>query len=258
MSQVQRIFSSKARKLCFRTHISLHDLSNVPLLTGEYHVRWKIKAASVQQGRTHRSDLHNHIVNWDEVVTQNVTTLLGKDGILLPCEVHLSIYQVIHSGGRENEKIGTLTLNLSEYAGHEPKVRRYLLENSRFNCTLRLSIQMTLVEGGSVFGTPPLNTSQICKDLTGLIARPEPATMAPRCKESMSRSTFSVTATRAGREARAMEVVNAILADMNTHASSSSPTTPMSPEDFEDVSGNLDHEDRFDMQPSSMMERIAE
>lgn len=64
--------------------------------------------------------------------------------------------------------------------------------------------------------------------------------------------------TRAGREARAMEVVNAILADMNTHASSSSPTTPMSPEDFEDVSGNLDHEDRFDMQPSSMMERIAE
>lgn len=68
-----------------------------------------------------RSDLHNHIVNWDEVVTQNVTTLLGKDGILLPCEVHLSIYQVLKGRKRvATDVVGAAAVIFSYHAPSPP------------------------------------------------------------------------------------------------------------------------------------------
>jgi hypothetical protein len=60
MSQMKRIFTAKARQLRFHVDISLPDLSNVPLLEGEYQIKWKLKAASVQHGKTHKWVLYQY------------------------------------------------------------------------------------------------------------------------------------------------------------------------------------------------------
>lgn len=52
--QFSNLFVSKHRKLDFSIQITIHDLANVPLVSGLYHVKWKLKNASHASGSTMR------------------------------------------------------------------------------------------------------------------------------------------------------------------------------------------------------------
>lgn len=71
-------------------------------------------------------------------------------------EVHLEVVQEYATGARGNDRIilGNVKLNLAEYAdvdeGQDPDgiiERRYLMQDSKVNSTLKVGIGMRLVEG---------------------------------------------------------------------------------------------------------------
>jgi hypothetical protein len=58
--------------------------------------------------------------------------VIDKQQFLNSSELKLEVYQ---KGGKE---IGSLSINLSEYAGLGVKTERYLLQNCKFNSTLKV------------------------------------------------------------------------------------------------------------------------
>ncbi|KAI8078206.1 uncharacterized protein B0P05DRAFT_542932 [Gilbertella persicaria] len=93
-----------------------------------------------------------------------IQLIINKQQVLGSCELKLEVFQ---KGGKE---IGSLSINLSEYAGLGVMTERYLLENCKFNSTIKLSLRMnTKPDAMSQFQTPPLSRKQIFKDIPTLV-----------------------------------------------------------------------------------------
>ncbi|KAJ3011014.1 UNVERIFIED_CONTAM: hypothetical protein HDU68_001865 [Siphonaria sp. JEL0065] len=76
-----------------------------------------------------------------------VSMATDRDGYLLPCELLLVVKQEAN-GGRGAENVGSVTINLSELANQsQPTVKRYLLQESKVNSTLKVTISMKLTKG---------------------------------------------------------------------------------------------------------------
>ncbi|KAI7852572.1 EEIG1/EHBP1 N-terminal domain-containing protein [Circinella umbellata] len=134
-------FISKHRKLDFEISILIRDLANVPLVSGLYYVKWRIKNASHASGITERAPINDHCIFWNHPINTMSQLVLNKQQVLGACELKLEIFQEL-SGGKETHSIGSLTINLSEYADSGVSTRRYLLDQSKFNSTIKLSIRM--------------------------------------------------------------------------------------------------------------------
>lgn len=84
------------------------------------------------------------------------------------------------SGRGERITLGTVKLNLAEYveqsematiAGEEPGVtRRYLMQDSKINSTLKVGIYMKQTEGDKNFVAPALKTAQVFSGIAGIMA----------------------------------------------------------------------------------------
>ncbi|KAI5286839.1 hypothetical protein KEM52_001849 [Ascosphaera acerosa] len=79
-----------------------------------------------------------------------------------------------NSGKADRVLLGRVKLNLAEYVNEgredEGVVRRYLMQDSKINSTLRVGISMRLVEGENNFNTPALKSSSVFGGITGVIA----------------------------------------------------------------------------------------
>lgn len=86
--------------------------------------------------------------------------------MLQECEIHFEIVQDFDSGAGNADRnvLGRVRLNLAEYVdksdaggeeGEEDEgvVRRYLMQDSKINSTLRVGVLMKLVEGERTFIT---------------------------------------------------------------------------------------------------------
>lgn len=80
-------------------------------------------------------------------------TAIAKDGMLMPSWLCLRVKQVGAiltgigfsssqelNGGKEAMPIGNLTINLAEYAAQSHHSSRYVLEDCKMNCALRVSL----------------------------------------------------------------------------------------------------------------------
>lgn len=153
MTPFTHLFISKNRKVNFELSLIIRDLINVPLVSGYYYVNWKLKNASHTSGTTARyvfvfivrsSCLHSnkhpirihikdHQVTWNHPINTIVQLVINKQQILGNCELKLEIYQ--QQSGKE---IGSLVINLSEYANSGVTTERYLLQNCKFNSTIKV------------------------------------------------------------------------------------------------------------------------
>lgn len=59
-----RLFISKSRKIDFELTILIQDLTNVPLVSGLYYVKWKLKNATHTTGSTVRWVIHAGLNLW--------------------------------------------------------------------------------------------------------------------------------------------------------------------------------------------------
>jgi hypothetical protein len=191
----------KHRRVRFDLTLKILDLNNVPLVSGTSFIKWHLPSSSSAEhrGRTERSVIKDHRVEYNYEKRMQVRLSVGKDGMLQECSVNFEILQEYSAGGRgERIRLGDLKLNLSEYveasenpatpsspggganaAGEgnteEGVVRRYLMQDSKINSTLKLSILMLHTSGPRDYYAPPLRTAPVFGGIAGIIHPSEPS-----------------------------------------------------------------------------------
>lgn len=190
-------FVSKSRKVRFNLILRIIDLNNVPLVSGTSFIKWHLPSstAAEHRGRTPQSAIKDHRVLYEYSKTLPVRLTVGKDGMLQECMVDLEVLQEYSAGGRpERISLGQIKLNLAEYVdardvsqnpglgttnrdfdGEPGVVRRYLMQESKINSTLKLGISMRHVEGTKDYYAPPLKTAPVFGGIAGIISSSEPA-----------------------------------------------------------------------------------
>jgi hypothetical protein len=82
------------------------------------------------------------------------------------------------SGGRgEKITLGHVALNLAEYVdesdmgpdAEEGVTRRYLMQESKINSTLKIGIMMKQIDGERNFSAPPLKTAPVFGGIAGIM-----------------------------------------------------------------------------------------
>lgn len=157
---LSHLFIPKNRIIDFELTILIQDLTNVPLVSGLYFVKWKIKNAG-QSGSTvrqvyytrlhkricaltswYRAPIRDHCIYWGHPISAMAELVVSKQHMLGPCELKLEVYQEL--GGKDTILIGDLTINLSEYANSGLTTRRYLLDDCKFNSTIKVKEEALL------------------------------------------------------------------------------------------------------------------
>lgn len=161
----------KNRRPKFLVHLSIEDLTNIPLVSGLVHVRWHLKDSirSEARGKTERSAIKDHKVEWDYENSWNVRMVIDRSNKLQEAVLIFEVYQEMY-GGKERHALGTLELNLAEYVENsESSSQRYLLQNSKVNSTLRLGLYLEQLSGDTDFEAPELKKAQVFGVITGLL-----------------------------------------------------------------------------------------
>lgn len=187
-------FVSKSRKVRFDLHLRILDLNNVPLVSGTSFIKWHLPSstAAEHRGRTNKCAIREHRVAYEYEKRLPVRLTVGKDGMLQECPVEFEILQEYSAGGRgERIELGNVRLNLAEYVDPAdptspsavPReesaedggiVRRYLMQDSKINSTLKLGIHMRYVEGSREYYAPALRTAPVFGGIAGIISSSDP------------------------------------------------------------------------------------
>jgi hypothetical protein len=162
-------------------------LTNVPLVCGTATVRWHLPSsnAAEHRGRTDKAAIVEHKATWDYCRDIPVRLTIDKTGMLQECALHFEVVQDFHEGGRGGRvHLGNVKLNLAEYArlpedaitenedeGDEGGItRRYLLQDSKVNSTLKIGIKMKQTEGDTNFIAPPLKSAMVIGGIAGVLS----------------------------------------------------------------------------------------
>lgn len=100
--------------------------------------------------------IKDHKVVYDYEKTIELRLVIGKDSVLQESHLQFDIQQEYQTSGRsERITLGTIKLNIAEYvdAGVSDQsasgsiTRRYLMQESKINSTLKIEISMKHLEG---------------------------------------------------------------------------------------------------------------
>eukprot|EP01085_Mycamoeba_gemmipara_P001310 Mycagemm_TRINITY_DN10305_c3_g3::TRINITY_DN10305_c3_g3_i3::g.1310::m.1310 type:complete len:143 gc:universal TRINITY_DN10305_c3_g3_i3:530-102(-) len=78
--------------------------------------------------------------------------------VLEPCTMRIKVREEM-KGGKDYVPLGFVEINLSEFAGARETSRRFLLQHSRINATLNITVHTDLVSGPPVFKVPASTAS---------------------------------------------------------------------------------------------------
>ncbi|KAF7576355.1 NT-C2 multi-domain protein [Pyrenophora tritici-repentis] len=177
-------FVPKSRRPKFDLRLRIIDLNNVPLVSGTSFVKWHLShsTAAEHRGRTDSCPVRDHKVAYDYDTILPVRLTVDKNGMLQECWAEFEVVQEYSRGAGRGERIvlGSVRLNLAEYveqsematmAGEDAGVtRRYLMQDSKINSTLKLGIYMKQTEGDKNFIAPALKTAQVFSGIAGIMA----------------------------------------------------------------------------------------
>lgn len=104
--------------------------------------------------------------------------VVDKNGMLSESMIHLEVLHEIKTQGKpERLTLGSVKLNLAEYVdateaeGNEDGVcRRYLMQDSKINSTIKICIAMRQTEGDRNFQPPPLRVAPVFSGIAGIVA----------------------------------------------------------------------------------------
>ncbi|KAL8787901.1 MAG: hypothetical protein Q9213_001928 [Squamulea squamosa] len=153
------------------------DLNNVPLVSGTSYVKWHLPSSTSAEhrGRTSKEVIREHKVAWvyDKLLPVRMT--IDRNAMLQESEIHFEVMQEYSSGARgERIILGNVRLNLAEYvdAGEDGDgniTRRYLMQDSKINSTLKIGISMKQTEGDRNFMAPPLKSAPVFGGIAGIM-----------------------------------------------------------------------------------------
>ncbi len=115
-------------------------------------------------------------MTWDYSKSLAVRLHIGKENVLEEQHIDFQIFQELSLS--EKLMIGKLRLNLGEYADPERDgagregviIRRYLMQDSKINSTVKIGIGMQQLEGSRDFIAPPLRAAAVFEGFSGVIA----------------------------------------------------------------------------------------
>ncbi|PVH97550.1 hypothetical protein DM02DRAFT_616428 [Periconia macrospinosa] len=188
----------KTRRPKFELHLRILDLNNVPLVSGSSFIKWHLphSTAAEHRGRTESRAIRDHKVFYDYDVKLPVRMIVDKNGMLQESPIELEVIQEYSGGGRgERISLGNVKINLAEYVEQselngasvdEPGItRRYLMQDSKINSTLKLSIYLRQIEGDKNFIAPPLKTAQVFSGIAGIVSGEQGDTEGPGSTPSL-------------------------------------------------------------------------
>lgn len=146
-------------------------------------MKWHLphSTAAEHRGKTDHCPIKEHKVQYNYSITLPVRLTVDKNGMLQESFIEFEVIQEYGGSGRgERITLGNVRLNLAEYVeqselpgaeGSDPGVtRRYLMQNSKINSTLKLGIYMRQTEGDKNFIAPALKTAQVFSGIAGIMA----------------------------------------------------------------------------------------
>ncbi|KAI4144857.1 MAG: hypothetical protein L6R39_004020, partial [Caloplaca ligustica] len=154
------------------------DLNNVPLVSGTSYVKWHLPSSTSAEhrGRTSKEVIREHKVAWDYTKILPVRLTVDRNGMLQESDINFEVMQEYSSGARgERIVLGNVRLNLAEYvdaAGEEGDgtvTRKYLMQDSKINSTLKIGISMHQIEGDRNFTAPPLKSAPVFGGIAGIM-----------------------------------------------------------------------------------------
>jgi hypothetical protein len=183
----------------FDFKLTIHDLNNVPLVSGTCFVKWHLPSSSAAEhrGRTNKCNIKDHKVVFDYEKQTPIRLVVAKDQMLQELWIHLEILQEYSSGGKgERITLGNIKLNLAEYVDTHDHVhdsgegvtRRYLMQDSKINSTLKVSLHVKHLEGDRNYyayvglcalsrlvadqrDSPPLRTAPVFGGIAGIMSQ---------------------------------------------------------------------------------------
>ena len=121
--------------------------------------------------------IKDHKVSYEYEKTIPLRMTIDKNGMMQDAAIHLEVLQEYSSGGRgERIQLGNVRLNLAEYVepseneGEDGVCRRYLMQDSKINSTLKITIFMKQLEGDRNFSTPQLKGAPVFGGIAGIMA----------------------------------------------------------------------------------------
>ncbi|KAI9369973.1 mitochondrial inner-membrane-bound regulator-domain-containing protein [Aspergillus egyptiacus] len=170
-------FVPKNRRPRFELVLRIIDLNNIPLVSGTAYVKWRLPSSNSNEhhGATDKALIIDHRASWNYEKTLQLRLTIDRDQALHECEIQFDVIQEFSSGGHtEKNLLGRVKFNLSEYVDksddEEGIVRRYLLQDSKINSTLKIGISLQQLEGDRNFTTPPLKSAMAFGGITGVMA----------------------------------------------------------------------------------------
>ncbi|KAL4953426.1 mitochondrial inner-membrane-bound regulator-domain-containing protein [Aspergillus filifer] len=170
-------FVPKNRRPRFELLLRIIDLNNIPLVSGTAYIKWRLPSANANEhhGSTDKALILDHKASWNYERTLQVRMTIDRDQTLQGCEIQFDVIQEFSSGGHhEKNLLGRVKLNLSEYVDKsdddEGIVRRYLMQDSKINSTLKVGILVQQMEGDRNFTTPPLKSAMAFGGIAGVVA----------------------------------------------------------------------------------------
>ncbi|KAK0387930.1 hypothetical protein NLU13_4175 [Sarocladium strictum] len=196
----------KARKPKFDLHLKIYDLNNVPLVSGSSFVKWHLSHSmhAEHRGRTNKCPIVNHRVDYSFTkLVSSVRITIDKNNNLTDCPLEFEVVQEF--AHTDKITLGHVKLNLAEYVeesenlikdiaspgrgrsgsfGVSPAtaakalerdvedgiIRRYLMQDSKVNSTLKIGILMIQKDGDRNFSAPPLRTAAVFGGIAGFTA----------------------------------------------------------------------------------------
>ena len=120
----------------------------------------QLKDGGSFNGTSHRNEVENHRVQWDEDFNFSCKMYASvSTGVLEPCWCKISIRKET-KGGRSCTKLGYVKINLAEYAGAGVRQRKYLLESYNENkhkpdnSLVKVKVYLRLTSGDILFKAP--------------------------------------------------------------------------------------------------------
>jgi N-terminal C2 in EEIG1 and EHBP1 proteins len=136
-------------------------------------VKWHLPSsiAAEHRGHTDRAVIQDHRAIWDYEKVLPVKLTIDRNHMLQECDISFEILQEFSSGSRgDRMTLGNIKLNLAEYVDKSDDdtgvVRRYLMQDSKINSTLKVRIMMRQIEGDKNYITlvsliSPLGPAQL-------------------------------------------------------------------------------------------------
>ncbi|KAF2668400.1 hypothetical protein BT63DRAFT_456039 [Microthyrium microscopicum] len=172
---MQTLVTPKNRKPKFEVSFKILDLNNIPYVSGKAFVKWRISHNTDHDDRTSLVSVKDHKALFEYEKTTTIRLVVNKTNWLEESLLTLEVVHEVPTAGKPDRSLlGVVKINLAEYVEASRQSgdmiqRRYLLQESKINSTLKVCIRMSQIDGDRNYMAPQLKSAPQFVGIAGII-----------------------------------------------------------------------------------------